>query len=146
MKIFHVGSRQFRDLLRELLRELRVSYCSSREMPFREWNFSFRESLSEFRELLREYPETLPELREWPFHSSVFPEIGGGPQASENCALLKAPLILPSQPRSKIHSLAWRLAKHMNENQGRRSTPRKPQVWLCFMSKAPNLFVPRKFA
>ena len=28
-----------------------VSYCSSREMPFREWNFAFRESRSEFRDL-----------------------------------------------------------------------------------------------
>ena len=46
-------------------------------MPFREWNFAFRESLSEFRELLRECPGTLRELREWPSHSeSIFPEIG----------------------------------------------------------------------
>ena len=57
------------------------SYCSSREMPFREWNFAFRELVSEFRELLREYPGTLRELREWPFHSeSVFPEIGVVPR------------------------------------------------------------------
>ena len=50
------------------------SYCSSRGMPFREWNF-------EFRELLRECPGTLPELREWPFRSeSVFPEIGVVPR------------------------------------------------------------------
>ena len=61
--------------------ELRASCCSSCEMPFREWNFSFRESPSEFRELLRKYPGTLPELREWPFHSeSVFPEIGVVPR------------------------------------------------------------------
>ena len=64
MKIFHVGSHQFQESLRE---GGGVSYCSSRGMPFREWNF-------EFRELLREYPGTLRELREWPFHSeSVFP-------------------------------------------------------------------------
>ena len=75
--IFHVGSYQFRESLRELLRELWLSYCSSREMPFREWKFVFRDSVSEFRELLREYPGTLRELRKWPFHSeSVFPEIG----------------------------------------------------------------------
>ena len=64
MKIFHVGSRQFRESLRELLRELWFSYCSSREMPFREWNLIFREWNFEFRELLREYPGTLRELRE----------------------------------------------------------------------------------
>ena len=64
MKIFHVRSHQFREWLRELLRELWFSYCSSREMPFRERNFAFRESVSEFRELLREYPGTLPEPRE----------------------------------------------------------------------------------
>ena len=74
MKIFHVGSHQFRESLRELLRELWFSYCSSRGMPFREWNF-------EFRELLREYPGTLRELREWPVHSErVFPEIGVVPR------------------------------------------------------------------
>ena len=91
MKIFHVGSHQFRESLRELLRELWFSYCSSRGMPFREWNFVFREMNFEFRELLREYPGTLPELREypgtlpelreWPFHfESVFPEIGVVPR------------------------------------------------------------------
>ena len=86
MKIFHVGSHQFRELLRELLRELWFSHCSSRAMPFREWSFVFREWNFEFRELLREYPGTLPELREWPFHSeSVFPEIGVVPR------LLKVP-------------------------------------------------------
>ena len=68
--LIHVGSYQFRELLRELLRELWFSYCSNPGMPFREWDFVFGESL-------REYPGTLPELREWPFHSkSVFPEIG----------------------------------------------------------------------
>ena len=77
MKIFQAGSHQFRESLRELLRELWFSYCSSREMPFREWNFVFREWNFEFRELLREYPGTLREFREWPFH-------WGGPQASEN--------------------------------------------------------------
>ena len=76
MKIFNVGSHQFRESLRELLRELWFSYCSSRGMPFRERNFVFREWNFQFRDLLREYPGTLPELREWPFHSeSVFPEI-----------------------------------------------------------------------
>ena len=80
-KIFRMGSRQFRESLRELLRELWVSYCSSRERPFREWNFVFREWNFQFRELLREYPGTLRELREWPFHSeSVFPEIGVVPR------------------------------------------------------------------
>ena len=78
MKIFHVGSHQFRESLRELLRELWFSHCSSRETPFREWDFPFRELFFELRELLREHPGTLPELREWPFRSeSVFPEIGG---------------------------------------------------------------------
>ena len=77
MNIFRAASQQFRESLRELLRELWLSRCSSREMPFREWNFAFRELFSQLRELLREYPGTLPELREWPFHSeSVFPEIG----------------------------------------------------------------------
>ena len=81
MKIFHVGSHQFRESLRELLRELLFLYCSSRGMPFREWNFVFREWNFSFRELLRECPETLPELREWPFHSeSVFLEIGVVPR------------------------------------------------------------------
>ena len=63
MKIFHVGSHQFRESLRELLRELWFSYCSSRGMPFREWNLVLREWNFEFRELLREYPGTLQELR-----------------------------------------------------------------------------------
>ena len=81
VKIFHVGSHQFRESLRELLRELWVSYCSSRGVPFREWNFVFREWNFEFRELLREYPGTLRELREWPLHSeSVLPEIGVVPR------------------------------------------------------------------
>ena len=76
MKIFRVGSRQFREPLRELLRELWFSHRSSRE-----WNFVFREWNFQFRELLREYPGTLRELREWPFHSeSVFPEIGVVPR------------------------------------------------------------------
>ena len=81
MKIFHVGSHQFRESLRELLREFWFSYCSSRGLPFREWNFVFREWNFKFRELLREYPETLRELREWPFRSeSVFPKIGVVPR------------------------------------------------------------------
>ena len=81
MKIFHAGSHQVRESLQELLREL---YRTSRETPFREWDFPFRELFSELRELLREYPGTLPELREWPFRSeSFFPEIGGGSQTSE---------------------------------------------------------------
>ena len=81
MQIFPVGSHQFRESLRELLRELWFPYCSSREMPFPEWDLSFRELLSEFRELLREYPGTLRELREWPFHSErVFPDIGVVPR------------------------------------------------------------------
>ena len=50
-------------------------------MPFREWDFSFRELFSELRELLREYPRTLPEPWEWPFRSeSVFPESGVVPR------------------------------------------------------------------
>ena len=63
--------------------ELWLSHCSSRETPFREWDFSFRELFFELRELLREYPTTLrlPELREWPFRSeSIFPEIGVVPR------------------------------------------------------------------
>ena len=43
MRILHVSSHQFRESLWELLRELWFSYCSSRGMPFREWNFVFRE-------------------------------------------------------------------------------------------------------
>ena len=69
MQHFHVGSHQFGESLRELLSELWPSYCSSRDMLFREWNFTFRKSLSELRELLREYHKTLRELREWPCHS-----------------------------------------------------------------------------
>ena len=46
MTIFHVGSHQLRESLRESLREWWFSYCPSREMPFREWNFVFRESVS----------------------------------------------------------------------------------------------------
>ena len=42
MKIFQLGSHRFRDSLRESLRELWFSHCSSRETPFREWDFSFR--------------------------------------------------------------------------------------------------------
>ena len=81
MKIFQLGSHHFRESLRELLRELWCSYCSSRETSFREWDFSFRELFSELRELLREYPGTLPELREWPFRSeSGFPELGVVPR------------------------------------------------------------------
>ena len=59
----------------------KLSHCSSRETPFREWDFSFRELFFELRELLREYPGTLPELREWPFRSeSFFPKIGVVPR------------------------------------------------------------------
>ena len=77
MKIFYLGSHQFRESLREWLRELWFSYCSSRGVPFREQNFVFRECNFEFRELIREYPGSLREFREWLFHSeSVFPEIG----------------------------------------------------------------------
>ena len=43
MKIFHVGSHQFRESLRELLRESCFSHCTSRETPFREWDVAFRE-------------------------------------------------------------------------------------------------------
>ena len=56
VKIFWVGSQQFRESLRELLRESWFSHCSSLETPFRAWDFSFRELLPELRELLREYP------------------------------------------------------------------------------------------
>ena len=93
-----VGSRQFRESLRELLRELWVSYWSSRERPFREWNFVFREWNFQFRELLREYPGTLRELREWPSHSeSVFPEIGVVPRL-----LIKGfPCLFPREKKEK---------------------------------------------
>ena len=75
-EIFHLGSHQFRESLRELLRELWFSYCSSRGMLFREWNFVCREWNFEFRELLRGCPGTLRELRQWHFPSeSFFPEI-----------------------------------------------------------------------
>ena len=116
MKIFRVGSRQFRESLRELLRELWVSYWSSRERPFREWNFVFREWNFQFRELLREYPGTLRELREWPFHSeSVFPEIGVVPRllklSAVNyplivCSLLLICLLI-AKKRFKFNSLGW---------------------------------------
>ena len=61
--LIHVGSDQFRESLRELLRKFWFSHFTSRETPFREWDFAFRELFSELRELLREY-RTLPELRE----------------------------------------------------------------------------------
>ena len=81
MKIFHVGSHQLRESLRELLREFWFSHCTSRETPFREWDFAFREFFSEFRELLREYPGTLPELRELAFSlRERFLEIGVVPR------------------------------------------------------------------
>ena len=81
MKIFHVGSHQFPESLQELLWEFWFSHCSTRETPFWEWYFSFRQIFFQLRELLREYPETLPELREWPFRSkSIFPEIGVVPR------------------------------------------------------------------
>ena len=84
MKIFHVGSHQLRESLWELLQELRFSYCSSRGMPSREWNFVFREWDFEFRELLREYPGILRELREWPFTPRAFFAWNwDGPQTSD---------------------------------------------------------------
>ena len=46
IKIFHGVSHQFRESLWELLRELWLSHCSSRETPCREWDFSFRELFS----------------------------------------------------------------------------------------------------
>ena len=73
MKIFHAGSHQFRELLRELCRIAQVVRCHSGNGI----SYSENHAVSEFRELLREYPGTLLELRECPFHSeSVFPEIG----------------------------------------------------------------------
>ena len=110
MKIFRVGSRQFRGSLRELLRELWVSYWSSRERPFREWNFVFREWNFKFRELLREYPGTLRELREWPFHSeSFFPEIGVVPRLLTHTAWIVFHTLdflhsFPHPPRTTIPS------------------------------------------
>ena len=84
MKIFRVGSRQFRESLRELLRELWVSYWSSRERPFREWNFVFREWNFQFRRAAPRIPRNSPgaprmalSLRE------RFSWNWGGPQASE---------------------------------------------------------------
>ena len=72
LKIFRVGSHQFRESLRELLREFWFSCCSSREMSFRE-GISYSEN---------QFPNSqscsknTPELSE-SFHSeSVFPEIG----------------------------------------------------------------------
>ena len=77
MKIFHAGSHQFWESLRELLRELWVSYCSSRGIPgyHSENGISNSESSS----------ENIPELSESSenglFHSeSVFPEIGVVPR------------------------------------------------------------------
>ena len=55
---FWMTLNQLWESLRELLREFWLSYCLSRGMPFREWNFVFREWKFEFRELLREYPGT----------------------------------------------------------------------------------------
>ena len=72
-----------------------VSYCSSREMPFREWNFAFRKSVSELRELLREYPRTLRELREWPSHSkSIFLAIGMAPSLLKRVTVILVPFPL----------------------------------------------------
>ena len=77
-EIFHVGAHQFRESLRELLRELWQDF-----VLFKSWDaiprveFRIPRMEFKFRELLREYPGTLRELREWPFHSeSVFLEIG----------------------------------------------------------------------
>ena len=50
MKVFHVGSHPFRESFRELLREFWFSHCTSRETPFREWDFAFRELFSELRD------------------------------------------------------------------------------------------------
>ena len=44
MEIFHVGSHQLRESLRELLRELWFSYCSSREMIHSENGISHSEN------------------------------------------------------------------------------------------------------
>ena len=100
----NVCAHQFRESLWELLKEWWFSYCSTREMPFRAWNFAFRESLSKFRELLREYPGTLRELREWPFHSeSVFPEIGVVPRLL-NSPTLTTPLISLHPPLAWVHA------------------------------------------
>ena len=84
MKIFRVGSRQFRESLRELLRELWVSYWSSRGRPFREWNFVFREWNFQFRD-----PRAAPRIpRNSPraprmalsLRERFFPEIGVVPR------------------------------------------------------------------
>ena len=48
-------------------------------MPFREWNFAFRDQFLNSESCSENTPgaRTLQELRGWPFHSeSVFPEIG----------------------------------------------------------------------
>ena len=101
MNIFPARSQKFRESLRELLRELWLSHCSSRETPFREQDFSFRELFFELRELLREYPGTLPELREWPFRSeSVFPEIGVVPRL---LTIRCRPLLATSFPSPGTH-------------------------------------------
>ena len=75
-------------------------------MPFREWNFAFRESASQFRELLREYPGTLRELREWPFHSeSGFLAIGVVPRLLKGAVVIFAifvkTLVLGQAPCAK---------------------------------------------
>ena len=137
MKIFHVGSHQFRESLRELLRELRFLYCSlSRGMPFREWNFVFREWNFEFRELLREYPGTLRELREWPFHSeSVFPEIGVVPRLSSfsNLWVAKGPC------RTK-NSTASKLATGRKNRYGNSKTLRRVLRSACFCRERTLIF------
>ena len=60
---------------------LRFSCCSSREMPFREWTYAFRESVSEFRAQLREYPGPSQSSENGLFTPRVFfPKIGVVPR------------------------------------------------------------------
>ena len=141
MKIFHVGSHEFRESLRELLRELWSSYCSSREMPFREWNFVFREWKFEFRELLREYPGTLRELREWPFHSeSIFPEIGVVPR------LLI--LEITNLTRNSLKMSSLRAVRAISMSRAKNSLPIVPRQFLSLSYPLGNcpLNCPLKFS
>ena len=77
MKISHVGSHQFRESLRELLRELFLfvllkSWDAISRMENRIPRMEFRIPRAAPR-----IPRNFGELEEWPFHSeSVFPEIG----------------------------------------------------------------------
>ena len=56
-------------------------------MPFREWNFAFRESVSEFPELPREYPELSQSSENDLFTPRAFSLNWGGPHPKDPSVL-----------------------------------------------------------